>query len=187
MAKLARRMIVWILFILFTVGAVVVGRHLTRLAGDLEPDIVAFELAGDEAESNRILQAWQKRGQTLGEDLLGIAEKQIRWDYLFLFLYPTAIALGCLLAHRPLSEVHGTLGAAALGLAFLQVLTAACDAGENRALSVILANGGAVAPLPQLAALLARLKFGLVFAGFTVVLLGVGVVVFRWARLLTKG
>ncbi len=119
--------------------------------------IVAFELAGSERRAARIVDLWRQEG------LLEVAANQIRLDFLFLLLYPTAIALGCLLARRHLGRSSSRLSAWGRVLARAQVATAGFDAVENWALLRIL--GGESGAWAATAAVFASLKFGLVLAG----------------------
>ena len=135
-------------------------------AAELPGAIVAFEFATTESRAAAIVDLWREHG------LLEVARDQVRLDFVFLLLYPTAIALGCLLARRhlgnPASRFH-TLGRT---LARAQVLAGGCDAVENWALLRILdaaATSGApasgLAAWAGSAAVFAAVKFGLVLAG----------------------
>ncbi len=132
------------------------GRSLSVL-GELPGGIVAFELAGSERRATEIVELWRSKG------LLEVASDQIRLDFLFLLLYPTAIALGCLLARRHLGRSSSRLSAWGRVLARAQVATAGFDAVENWALLRIL--GGESGAWAATAAVFASLKFGLVLAG----------------------
>lgn len=89
----------------------------------------------------------------------------------FLFLYPIAIGLGCLLARRHLGPPASRLHALGRTLAHLQILAGGCDAAENWALLWILDAATSGAPVSDLAgpagsaAAFAAVKFGLVLAG----------------------
>ncbi len=136
---------------------------------ELPGNILAFEFAGSGRRASEIVKLWSKH------DLLEIARDQIRLDFIFLLLYPTAIAFGCLLARRHLGQPSSRYSALGRTLAKAQVLAAGFDALENWAMLRILGSAAAssdtASPAPGLAtwagsaAVFATLKFGLVLAG----------------------
>ncbi len=138
-------------------------------AAELPGGIVAFEFAGTERRTAEIVDLWRRHG------LLEIARDQIRLDFIFLLLYPTAIAFGCLLARRHLGRRLSALGRT---LARAQVLAAGFDALENWALLRILGSDSGLAIWAGSAAVFATLKFGLVLAGVCYAAAGL----VRWSR-----
>ena len=123
--------------------------------------IVSFELAGSVAKAQAILDAWDATAQVHAGFIQGL-------DFLYLCIYSTTIALGCLLAAGVLRS-RGWPGAA-LGtpLAWGLWLAALLDAIENFAL-VVLLFGTLQAPWPQVAWGCAILKFSLIFLGLVYV------------------
>ena len=130
---------------------------------ELPANILAFEFAWTDPRAEEIRSLWQTNG------LLEVATAQLRLDFIFLLLYPTAVALGCLLARRHLGR-HSWLATAGRILPPAQVLTAGFDAVENLALLQIL-GGAPGRPAPDLAiwaataGICATLKFSLLLAG----------------------
>lgn len=133
---------------------------------ELPANILAFEFAWSGQRAVEIVELWQ------ANDLLDVARDQLRFDFVFLLLYPTAVALGCLLARHHLERTSPRLAALGRVLIPAQVLTAGFDAVENLALLRILRDASATTgPAPDLgswaaaAAIFATLKFTLLLAG----------------------
>ncbi len=180
----------WIWFAASLVATLAYGLFLQvqgeslSASGELPGAILDFEFAGSDCRAAEIVDLWRD------QDLLEVATNQVRFDFLFLFLYPTAIAFGCLLARRHLGEntsvppeggKWGLLSALGGILARAQVLSGAFDAAENLALLRILdaatpGSVGAASGLATWAAIFASLKFGLVLAGCGYAAAGFG----RW-------
>ncbi len=117
--------------------------------------MVTFELAGNVKKSADILLSWDERADLYAAFGLGL-------DYLFMPFYALTIAMTTLLAGsrhtsdwiRSLSTITGW-----------GVLAAAVfDAIENYALWKIL-QGTLAQPLPEMAAVCAQIKFGLILTG----------------------
>ena len=128
----------------------------------LQPNgIVAFELAGNVASAQRIVDAWNADARLFAAFGLG-------FDYLFMPVYALALAFGLLLARgeQP-SRYHSFANLAAWG-AFAAALF---DAVENYALWHTLTLN-AVSPYPQLAAICAVIKFALLLLGLGVIASG---------------
>jgi len=140
-----------------------VGAGLAALGAPLATDvaprgIVSFELAGDLEAATRILGSWSGEQRIRAGLSLGA-------DFLFLLLYPLALALACTAVAERLATA-GAPRAATAGalLAWGQGLTCALDAAENWALIELLL--GSRAPFwPALAWGCAVPKFALVAAG----------------------
>lgn len=154
----SRKPLFWALFI-FTI----VVMYCLNLMG--EPlitapapyGIVSFELAGSADRAQEILDSWDETAQMHAAFSLG-------FDYLYMVLYSTTIALACIWG-AVLLQNHGWPGAwLGLILAWGQWLAATFDGIENLALSLIL-FGGPAAPWPQVAQIAAMIKFGLIFFG----------------------
>lgn len=162
-------------------ATVAVGTGLAAVGAPLVTDaaprgIVSFELAGDLETATRILESWGSE-QRIGAGL------SLGADFLFLLLYPLALALACTAVAERLA-LGGAPRAAAAGalLAWGQALTCALDAVENWALIELLL--GSRAPLwPVLAWGCAVPKFALVAAGLLYPAVGgASVVALRWRR-----
>ncbi len=126
-----------------------------RFIGPAKPTIVDFELAGNVAKATDILTAWTPMDRIHAGFSLG-------FDYLYMPIYSTTIALACVLAATVLrSGVWKSIG---LALAWGLWLAAIFDAIENLALIGNL-FGTPSEPYPQIAALCATLKFGLILLG----------------------
>ena len=136
---------------------------LFRFIGPDRPTIVDFELAGSVEKAGQIVRAWSATDHIRAGFSLGL-------DYLYMPLYSTTIALGCILAlgasKNALWRSSGVLLAWGLWIAAIS------DALENVALYAILL-GGNVTPWPQAAQICATIKFGLIALGLSYVVIGV--------------
>lgn len=155
-------------FIITLIGTLLVMFALTTLGRGLETDsapngIVSFEFAGDLATAQQIMVEWGESGRLLAGFHLGL-------DYLFLVLYPSAIALACVLLITSLSPGRRLLVILGVALAWGQLIAGLLDAIENWALYTLLT--GANNPLlPPVAWWCAAVKFALVGVGLAYVLL----------------
>ena len=123
------------------------------------PTIVDFELAGSVPNAQAIIDAWNETDRIRAGFSLG-------FDYLYMPVYSTTIALACVLAAGVLkSKAWRSIG---LLLAWGLWAAAIFDAIENVALFTVLL-GNNVAPYPQIAQICALIKFGLILAGLVYV------------------
>jgi hypothetical protein len=123
--------------------------------------IVSFELAGSQLKADEIIASWDATAQLFAAFGLG-------FDFLFMPLYATAIALGVLLAAGRHPGRFASLGAWVGWGAFAAMLF---DAAENICLfNLLLGNSGA--DYAGMAALYATLKFGLILLGIGYALVG---------------
>lgn len=137
--------------VLFAVFRLLNAPLVTSAAPD---GIVTFELAGSPAESAAVLASWDETARLFAAFGLGL-------DYLFMPCYALALSLGTLLAAGRHEGWFKALGA----LAGWEALAAALfDAVENFALWKILL-GALTSPWPELAAVCAQVKFGLLLLG----------------------
>jgi len=142
---------------------------LFRFIGPAQPTIVDFELAGSVQRADQTIGAWNELDRIRAGFSLG-------FDYLYMPVYSTTIALACILAASVLkSKAWHSIG---LPLAWGLWIAALSDAIENLALFTELL-GNNVAPYPQVAQICATIKFGLILAGLLYVVLGI---VFRLTR-----
>jgi hypothetical protein len=134
-----------------------------RFIGPAQPTIVDFELAGSVPQAQAIVDAWSETDRIRAGFSLG-------FDYLYMPVYSTTIALACVMAASVVKRrAWLTLG---LLLAWGLWIAALCDATENLALfSILLGNN--VPPLPQIAQICATIKFGLIGLGLLYVIVGV--------------
>ncbi len=143
--------------------ATLVMTFLFRFIGPAQPTIVDFELAGSVEKAGQIVTAWNETDRIRAGFSLG-------FDYLYMPLYSTTIALACVMAIGVLrSSAWRSLGWL---LAWGLWIAALSDAIENLALYAILL-GNNVAPYPQVAQLCATIKFSLILAGLVYVVVGV--------------
>jgi hypothetical protein len=148
--------------------ATLVITFLFRFIGPAQPTIVDFELAGSVDKAQAIIDAWNQTDRIRAGFSLG-------FDYLYLPVYSTTIALACILAAGVLQrKAWRTIG---LLLAWGLWIAAISDAAENLALFTILLGNNAV-PYPQVAQICAAIKFGLILAGLLYVIVGVVAKVF---------
>jgi len=117
--------------------------------------MVAFELAGNVKKTADILLFWDENADLYAAFSLGL-------DYLFMPFYALTIAMTTLLAGRR----HTSYWIRSLSvITGWGVLAAAVfDAFENYALWKIL-RGALVQPWPEIAAVCAQIKFGLILIG----------------------
>ena len=136
---------------------------LFRLIGPAQPTIVDFELAGSVPKAQAIIDVWNETDRVRAGFSLG-------FDYLYMPLYSTTIALACLMAAGVSKRrAWRTVG---LLLAWGLWIAAISDALENVALFTELL-GNNVAPWPQIAQICATIKFGLILLGLMYVVAGV--------------
>jgi hypothetical protein len=120
----------------------------------LPKGIVSFELAGTPEQANEMVSSWSSEDKLYAAFGLGI-------DYLFMPLYSFALAFATLLAAGRHSGWIKSLGAVAGWGAFAAVLF---DGVENFALFQVLL-GAIYSPYPEIAAICATIKFGLLILG----------------------
>jgi hypothetical protein len=126
--------------------------------------IVSFQLAGSVERADAVLASWDASARIAAGFSLGL-------DFLFLLVYPTCLAFGCLWAGRALAERHVAAAALSVPIAWGQWIVAAADAAENVALLRVLQHG-ARAPWPALARGFALTKFGLLGVGLAYLAVG---------------
>ena len=93
--------------------------------------IVSYELAGNAAESQKILSAWDTTKKAYAGVNLGL-------DYLFIVSYVGTIGLGCSLLAVKLGQRFRALAYIGVTLAWAQLIAAAFDSLENVALLKLL-------------------------------------------------
>jgi hypothetical protein len=143
--------------------ATLVITFLFRFIGPAQPTIVDFELAGSVEKAQSIIDAWNQTDRIRAGFSLG-------FDYLYMPVYSTTIALACILAAGVLKKnVWQTIG---ILLAWGLWIAAICDATENLALFTELL-GNNVAPWPSVAQICATIKFGLIVLGLLYVAVGI--------------
>ncbi len=126
--------------------------------------IISFELAGDLAAADEMLDSWGVRGQAYAGLSLGL-------DYLFLVAYSITIALGCTIVARNLHSRFKFLIGVGVLLSWAQFLAALLDALENYALvRVLLGSDNAL--WPPVALWSALPKFAFVLLGILYVIAG---------------
>jgi len=122
--------------------------------------IISFELAATYSNALNMINSWDDEAKLMGAIGLG-------FDYLFLLIYSTTIALGCSIASRQFTSPNltriGTM------LASAQIVTAISDSIENVALIKLLL-GSSWPNWASIAYYFALLKFVLIIAGIFYVL-----------------
>ena len=123
--------------------------------------IVSFELAGSQLKADEIIASWDATAQLYAAFGLG-------FDFLFMPVYATAIALGVLLAAGRHPGKFASLG---VWFGWGAYVAAVFDAAENVCLfNLLLGNSGA--DYAGMAAIYATLKFGLILLGIAFALIG---------------
>jgi hypothetical protein len=156
----------FILFFVLTIvvmaGLQVTGDHLRT---DIAPQgIISFEFAGELALAQRMVESWGQKGQVYAGLNLGL-------DFLFLVVYACAIALGCVLVARGLSQRFEALSNMGIIISWAQFLAALLDCVENYGLIQILV-GVQNEVWPVVAKWCARPKFLIVGVGLFYVVVG---------------
>jgi hypothetical protein len=139
--------------------------------------IMALELAGSPAEAERVL--------TVSGNINARAVEKFRasiaWDYIFLFIYPTWIAVGCMIVSKFVSEKNLPGARLGLFLIIIQPVASLLDAVENYAMLRVL-DGPVESPWPEIARWCALPKFAVaVLTGVLYVIL-YGIIAFVWAK-----
>ena len=140
--------------------------------------IVSFELAGTPSKTEAIIDSWRITGLLITRVEPGIVSRAVAFaafglgiDYLFVPVYATALALGILLAAGRHKGWFGMLGT---WLGWGAYTAALFDAVENYALARMLLMNQVWSPYPQVAAICATVKFGLLLLGLLYALAGYG-------------
>ena len=124
----SRTRVFWVLFALAVALMVILQFLGAPLKTSAAPaGIVSFELAGNAAQSQRILGSWDAGARAYAGLNLGL-------DYLFIVSYVGAIGLGCSLLAGNLRKRIRSLFYVGVTLAWAQFLAAAFDSLENIAL-----------------------------------------------------
>lgn len=125
--------------------------------------IVSLELPATPARADAMVAA-------LGDRARAIAVRQVQLDFVFLLLYPLALAMA-LVRLAPLAA--GRVGRICAALARRVWIAGLLDAIENLALLRMLA-GATGSPWPQLSTACATVKFTIVAAALLMLLAGLG-------------
>ena len=118
-----------------------------------------------------MLASWNESARSAAGVSLGL-------DYLFLCLYSTVFAFGCLWARGPLGTKWPRVAGLAAAVAWAQWLAATCDGVENYFLIRMLL-AGPHNDWARFAAVAATIKFGVLAVGFAYVVAGA---VVAWRR-----
>ncbi len=185
-------------FVVLLILTLVVMVSLNALGGPLNTEvapagIVSFELAGELALAQSMVESWGPTGQVYAGLNLGL-------DYLFLVAYSSSIALGCVLVARGLNKSDAArpgspdpgrkwgfgnplraISDAGVLLAWAQFGAALLDAVENYALIRVLL-GSQQALWPAVARWCAIPKFSIVAAGLAYIGIGAVLAVVAKAR-----
>ena len=142
------------------------GGGLTTTAAPF--GILSFEFAWGRERAASILNSWKDENQ------IEPARKQVKVDFLFLILYPLALALfSALIA----SSRFNSLETVGLFISWAVLVAMPLDAIENVSLLRML-DHGASNGLARIAAWCAGIKFSLVFAALGyIVFQGIGVLI----------
>jgi hypothetical protein len=156
----SRKSLFWFLF-LFTLGVMISINLVSQpLITPVAPSgIVSYELAGTPEKAQEILDSWNQEARLHAAFSLG-------FDYLFMGLYSTTIALACIWGSGVMHASRGPGTLLGILLAWAVWLAAILDGIENVALSLSLFNLP-VTPWPQVAQVSAILKFLLIFTGLS--------------------
>jgi len=137
-------------------AATIVLSLVFRFIGPYVPNIVDYEFASSVGKASSIINAWTGSGQLLR------ASFNLGFDYLYMPVYSTTIALACVWGAAVLSrKIWRGMG---MLLAWGLWLAAIFDAIENYALITML-FGTVADPYPLMAAACATCKFSLIVLG----------------------
>ena len=124
----AQRPVLWLLAVL-TVGILALLGYLgtALITASAPTGMLSYNLAGSGTRASAVLASWSGQARERALLFLGL-------DYLYLFIYPAFISLGC--ARLALSLSHSAPRLAALGrsLSWLVLAAGGFDAVENYAL-----------------------------------------------------
>jgi len=151
-----------LLTLVVIVGLQVIDNHLKT--GVAPSGIVSFELAGTQAQAQKILASWGEKGRIYAGLSLGL-------DFLFLVAYSSLLALGCMLILRTVLKRNKLLVLVGVYLAWGQFVAALLDSVENVSLIRVLV-GSRLEAWPVLAHWCAIPKFAIVAVGIVYILLG---------------
>ena len=153
--------LIWIILAVLILFVVLVGRKASANGVELEDGagykrpMLALELNAGAAPE--MFKAWD-------ESTRNQLRTALLWDYLFIFIYPAAIATACFIAARFLDS-HGIIAFKySLIIIGLQLVAAMLDATENLALLKVL-HGPIENPWPQVSRVCAISKFVLAIGG----------------------
>lgn len=158
-----KRKPVFFVFLFLTILIFVIFRYLdTPLRTSAAPSgIVSYELAGNAAASQAILDSWDSNARLFAAFGLG-------FDYIFMPVYALALSLGLLLAGNVKA---GWLRKLTAWMGWGALVAVLFDAVENYALWKMLADG-ATSPFPEIAMICASVKFALLVTGLVAALIG---------------
>jgi hypothetical protein len=164
----------WVTFVVLLAGtvamAIALGRHGRILAEKGGHRIWELELAPTRQKADTVIAAWRKAG------LVEVALEDIRFDYGFIALYATTLALAGFIGANVLLPALARMGPR---LGWSMWVAGALDIVENLGMTVELRGSSAVAPLVVAAS---TIKWILVLVGFVyavLVLVGIAVSLVR--------
>ena len=133
--------------------------------------IVSLELAGTSKAASDILDSWQRKFGSLDPAVRSLALDSL----LFIPLYSSTLALGCLWVKDQVPGERGTALRALTVLAWGQLGAAILDYAENAAIWMMVKGPGGpvVEPWPWIAKWCALPKFGLLLVAILCILAGV--------------
>lgn len=140
-----------------------INRQGKPLTTDKLPNgIVEIEVPWSTERASEVVASWEGKG------LLGIARKQVYYDFLFLVLYPLALSILCAWLGGSVPVKLSLLG---ILVSWGVLLAGPLDAIENIAILRML-GGSLETPVPQIATIAATIKFTLVFGAFGFLIIG---------------
>ena len=160
------------LVVLFLVFGKLAGPDLdSKKISKCNRRIIALERPADADDARAVIAEWKDAGR------LDAVRRSIWWDYVFILVYTTLAALGCVIAARAFFKEGSAEYNAALLIAWLPLLAGLLDCVENYAMLGML-DGFEGETLPRLARWCATVKFCIIIpiAGWvltTIVLLGI--------------
>ena len=147
----------WPLWTAFITLLILTGTIARNTQWDLKTEaspwaVISYELAGTEEKARKIIKAWDDKG--VREQVF----HHFRWDNIWIFLYSTLLALGCVMTVRVLQTPGSFWYSFFLGLAWAAWLAGLLDLIENYTLERML-GGFSGETLPRLAWACASVKF----------------------------
>lgn len=171
--------LLWAVLAILLVLVAIVGQKASASDVKLKPGykrpMLALEMNAGKAPE--IFESWD-------EETKATLRTALLWDYLFIFIYPAAVATSCFITARFLDRGNFLSMKYGLIVMCLQLVAAILDASENFALLKVL-RGHMESPWPQTARWCATLKFGIVFLGIAYVTVGIGFWLYGLLRTLT--
>lgn len=158
----------WIIFACLLIPFIVVGYKATIDPALLNDDVDTkrpLKILETDSDPAKRFKDWN--------DAKDKIRTSLKWDFVFLFIYPTTLSLLCLIFARFLGEAHIIPFRVGIAVICLQIVAAVFDFFEN-VIALRIINGAANEASKQIASWCTFWKFTLIGAGSLYIVFGVG-------------